>query len=157
VPPSLAGAASGVLNTTRQLGSVFGGAAVGALLQHELAADLHDEATARAGALPAQFRDRFVEGFSNASSGGLEVGAGQTGGALHLPPEIPARVAQEIGQAATAVFHAAFTSAMRVSLLLPVAVLLAASLACLKFRQPRHVTAARERPRERTSPLLRGG
>ncbi|HET6548010.1 MAG TPA: DHA2 family efflux MFS transporter permease subunit, partial [Solirubrobacter sp.] len=47
VPPSLAGAASGVLNTTRQLGSVFGGAAVGALLQHELAADLHDEATAR--------------------------------------------------------------------------------------------------------------
>ncbi|RPF25544.1 EmrB/QacA subfamily drug resistance transporter [Streptomyces sp. Ag109_G2-6] len=40
VPPHLAGAASGVNNTVRQIGSVVGAAAVGALLQGRLAAEL---------------------------------------------------------------------------------------------------------------------
>ncbi|MFF2192465.1 DHA2 family efflux MFS transporter permease subunit, partial [Streptomyces sp. NPDC058157] len=39
VPPHLAGAASGVNNTVRQIGSVVGAAAVGALLQGRLAAE----------------------------------------------------------------------------------------------------------------------
>jgi EmrB/QacA subfamily drug resistance transporter len=42
VPQRLAGAASGVLGTTRQIGSVIGTAAVGALLQNRLAAALTD-------------------------------------------------------------------------------------------------------------------
>ncbi|RSS80838.1 DHA2 family efflux MFS transporter permease subunit [Streptomyces sp. WAC06614] len=40
VPPRLAGAASGVNNTIRQIGSVVGAATVGALLQGKLAAEL---------------------------------------------------------------------------------------------------------------------
>ncbi|MET9699602.1 DHA2 family efflux MFS transporter permease subunit [Streptomyces sp. NPDC006529] len=40
VPPHLAGAASGVNNTVRQIGSVVGAAAVGALLQGRLTAEL---------------------------------------------------------------------------------------------------------------------
>ncbi|MFE9364006.1 MFS transporter [Streptomyces sp. NPDC006978] len=40
VPRHLAGAASGVNNTVRQIGSVIGAAAVGALLQGRLAAEL---------------------------------------------------------------------------------------------------------------------
>ncbi|MER7466166.1 DHA2 family efflux MFS transporter permease subunit [Streptomyces sp. NPDC097981] len=40
IPPHLAGAASGVNNTVRQIGSVVGAAAVGALLQGRLAAEL---------------------------------------------------------------------------------------------------------------------
>ncbi|MGW8882038.1 hypothetical protein ACWGPC_56270, partial [Streptomyces mirabilis] len=38
VPPRLAGAASGVNNTVRQIGSVIGAAAVGALVQGQLSA-----------------------------------------------------------------------------------------------------------------------
>ena len=47
VDPRMAGAASGVLNTTRQVGSVIGTAAVGALLQNRLVGSLTSQATIR--------------------------------------------------------------------------------------------------------------
>ena len=103
VPPMLAGAASGLINTTRQIGGALGGAIVGAILQNRLAASLHDEAVPRAAALPAQARGGFVHGFSNAGSSGLEVGAGQTGSSFKPPPGTPPAVVHQIagGGAAT--------------------------------------------------------
>src|SRR5919108_25670 len=44
IQPRMAGASSGVLNTTRQLGSAIGAAAVGAVLQNRLAVAFHDQA-----------------------------------------------------------------------------------------------------------------
>jgi EmrB/QacA subfamily drug resistance transporter len=58
VPPMLAGAASGVNNTIRQVGSVVGSAAVGAVLQARLATTLHEEAVRRSGA--AVFQHGYV-------------------------------------------------------------------------------------------------
>src|SRR5207247_833232 len=46
IQPRMAGAASGVLNTTRQLGAAIGSATVGALLQNQLATALPNEALA---------------------------------------------------------------------------------------------------------------
>ncbi|MFB9235890.1 DHA2 family efflux MFS transporter permease subunit [Plantactinospora siamensis] len=129
VAPQMAGAASGFINTSRQLGGVIGSAAVGALLQVQLADQLRSTARTNAGSLPPQFRDAFVNGFSHASGGSLQVGAGQSG--VPLPPGLPEQARQVIGQVATRTFHQAFTGAMRHSLVLPLAVLAAAALCCL--------------------------
>jgi EmrB/QacA subfamily drug resistance transporter len=133
VAPRLAGAASGMITTTRQLGAVIGSAAVGALLQAQLSTKLPAVATANAAALPEQFRSQFVEGFSNAASKGLEVGAGQTG--VALPSGIPTQVVQVITAVAQKTFHEAFTSAMRSTLVLPLVVLGLAALTVLLVRR----------------------
>jgi EmrB/QacA subfamily drug resistance transporter len=135
VPPQLAGAGSGVLNTTRQVGGAIGGALVGAVLQNRLASSLHDEAVARAGQVPAQARDQFIHGFSDAAGGGLEVGAGQTG--AKPPAGLPAEVAHRIAIVARDVFDFAFVSAMKWSLIVPSIILLLAAVACFGIRQPR--------------------
>lgn len=76
VPPRLAGAASGVTNALRQVGSVLAGAVIGAVLQARLASSLTEQARARAGQLPVAYRESFVAAFSKAES---DVGAGQQG------------------------------------------------------------------------------
>jgi EmrB/QacA subfamily drug resistance transporter len=141
VAPRLAGAASGMITTTRQLGAVIGSAAVGALLQAQLSTKLPAAATANAAALPEQFRAQFIEGFSNAASKGLEVGAGQTG--VALPAGIPTQIVQAITALAQKTFHEAFTSAMRSTLVLPLIVLgLAALTVLLVRRKPVEAQAA---------------
>lgn len=74
VEPAMAGAASGVLNTIRQVGTVFGSAAVGAVLQNRLAVSLQDEAAERAAGLPADVRGPFLAGFRDAARSGQEAG-----------------------------------------------------------------------------------
>ena len=140
IAPQVAGAASGVLNTTRQLGGVIGSAAVGALLQVQLADHLRTSAQEHAAALPPQVRDQFVTGFSNAAGGSLHIGAGQTG--VQVPPDVPAQARQAIEQAATGTFHDAFTAAMRTTLVLPLVVLAVAALSCLLVKRRRRGGAA---------------
>jgi hypothetical protein len=134
VPPHLAGSASGLLNTTRQLGGALGGALVGAVLQNRLAAGLRDEAATRAAEVPAQARPGFVQGFDAAASGGLEVGAGQTG--AKPPAGLPEEVAHRVAAVAREVFDFAFVSAMRWSLIVPAVIMLAAAATCFALRQP---------------------
>src|SRR5262249_59813190 len=78
-PPELAGAASGVLNTGRQLGATLGGAVTGAVLATQLTAGLHARAVAAAGTLPGAARRPFVAGFTRAARAGLQVGPRQAG------------------------------------------------------------------------------
>ena len=122
VNPRLAGAASGLLNTTRQLGGAFGSAVVGAILQTRLANELVSQAQAQAGGLPPAFRFPFVQGFAKAAGGVLEVGRGQSG--VPLPAGIPAAEATQVQQLAHEVFAQAFINAMRPSLAVPIGVLL---------------------------------
>jgi MFS family permease len=127
VPTALAGAASGVNNTLRQIGSVVGSAAVGALLQNQLATTLRDEATTRSEALPADVRNRFVEGFAASAKGGIEVGPSQAA----TPSGVPAEVAARIQQIAQAVFQHGYVRAMHPTLVLPVAAAFVAAALCL--------------------------
>ncbi len=140
--PRLAGVASGVLSTVQELGTVIGSAAIGAVLQNRLAAGLHDHAVSYAAQLSDPFRARFVDGFSQAASRGLEVGRGQTGGSLQLPSGIPAQIVQQLERLAHAVFTQSFVDAMRPSMALAITVILVAAVGVLGVR----ARAARAEP-----------
>src|SRR6266581_1634285 len=144
--PRLAGVASGVVSTLQELGAVLGSAAIGALLQNQLATDLHNRAVSFATQLPAQAQVPFVDGFSRAAKGGLEVGRGQSGTSLALPAGIPAQLAQHIQQVAHAVFTQAFVDAMRPTMALAIAVILLAAIGALWTRnQPSRIQSRAER------------
>jgi MFS family permease len=132
--PRLAGVASGVLSTVQELGTVIGSAAIGAVLQNQLATSLQAHAVGYSAQLPDAFRARFVEGFSQAASRGLEVGRGQTGSSLQLPAGIPAQVAQQLERLAHAVFTQSFVDAMRPSMALAIVVVLVAAVGVLGVR-----------------------
>jgi EmrB/QacA subfamily drug resistance transporter len=114
VDPMMAGAASGVFNTTRQVGTVIGTAGIGALLQNRLIAGFTSQVQQRAGHLPAPARDHLLAGFQSAAKGGLVTGTGQ-------------RTSGLAGQ----IFTHGFVEAMRPSMLVPLVFLLAGSISCL--------------------------
>jgi EmrB/QacA subfamily drug resistance transporter len=132
--PQVAGVASGVISTVQELGAVIGSAAIGALLQNQLATDLHARAVGYASQLPAQARTPFVSGFSNAAKAGLQVGRGQTGTTLQLPSGIPGQVAQQLAHVGHMVFTQAFVDAMRPTMALAIAVILVAAVVALAAR-----------------------
>jgi EmrB/QacA subfamily drug resistance transporter len=130
INPRMAGAASGVFNTTRQVGSVIGTAGVGALLQNRLAASLISEARQRTVGLPSQVRDKLISGFQSAAKGGLEEGSGHKLTGLG-------------GQ----IFSHGFVDAMRPTILVPIVILLVGAASCLLIqRRPTSTRPAAEAP-----------
>ncbi len=153
VESQLAGAASGVLNTTRQLGGVIGSAAVGAVLQAQLSTHLRTAAVENAQQLPPAYRDEFVTAFGRAAAQGLQVGRGQTGAAL--PQDLPPDAARQLHAIAERTFQEGFTNAMRPSLALAIAVLASAAASCLFIRGRRPAGAADHRGPGRGRPPRR--
>jgi MFS family permease len=143
VEPRMAGAASGMINTTRQLGGVIGAAAVGALLQAQLSSHLNSAAVANAGQLPAQYRSQVLGALSHVASGNQDIAGGQIG--TRLPAGVPDQVRAQLNAFFTLVFHEGFVGAMRVTLWLPIAVMAVAALSVLLVRR----RPARQSPQER--------
>jgi EmrB/QacA subfamily drug resistance transporter len=139
IEPRIAGSASAVLNTIRQLGAVIGSAVVGALLQNQLATTLHNQAVSHAAALPVAFQARFVAIFTDVSSNGFNVGAGQSG--AKLPGNIPPAVAQQLTSLAHDVFVSGYIDAMKNTFVLPIVFLAFTALTTLLIRRrPREAT-----------------
>jgi EmrB/QacA subfamily drug resistance transporter len=142
VEPTMAGAASGVLNTVRQVGTVIGTAAVGALLQNRLVAAWTSQASTRARSLPPAVRGQFVTGFRDAAKSGLQVGAGQSGVAVKLPPGAAPGLLRQVQTVGADVFTHGFVSAMRATAVMPVAVMLLAAVSCFAIKRRKRVTGA---------------
>ncbi|URM99746.1 MFS transporter [Actinomadura madurae] len=128
VDPRLAGAASGVSGTVRQIGGVLGTAALGALLSARLDQVLRDEAVERAPRLPADLRAEFIDATAASAR-------------RFSPPSAPDGLApadtalfERLGKEA---FAAGFVDAMQTALLASAAVLILAALFCLLFRTRR--------------------
>jgi len=128
-PPTLMGAASGVLNTGRQFGSTLGGSVVGAVLAAQLSAAMHARAVSDARLLPAAARSPFVSGFASATQGGLQVGRGQQAAAI--PHGTPLALVPTLRRLISDVFDHGYISAMRPTLAVPVVLLVLAASLCL--------------------------
>jgi len=140
IRPQVAGAASGVLNTVRQVGAAIGSAVIGAVLQNQLAVQLHDQAVAYSSQVTPAFRSQFIDGFSHAASGGFKVGVGQTGG-VQLPAGIPAAVAHSLQVLFKTVFDQAYTNAVRPTLMVSIVVLAVGAVSCLFIERRQKATA----------------
>jgi EmrB/QacA subfamily drug resistance transporter len=132
IDPRQAGAASGFLNTVRQVGAALGSAVVGAVLQNQLANDMHSEAVSYSAQLAPAYRTEFVRGFAHTN--GVQVGRGQTG--FQLPPNLPANVAHTLQTLGTTVFQHAYLLAMRPAMVLPISVLLSGAVFAVFMRTP---------------------
>jgi EmrB/QacA subfamily drug resistance transporter len=132
-PPRLAGAASGVLNTGRQLGGTLGGAITGAVLATQLTTAMYARALADSRLLPAAAQSAFAGGFSRATRSGPQVGRGQS--AASLPPGTPGPLIPQIHRLNHDVFTHGYITAMRPTLAVSVAILLAGAAACLLLRR----------------------
>jgi MFS family permease len=137
VEPRQMGAASGVFNTTRQVGGVLGSAAIGVLLQARLTVSMHNAAATVSGQLPAPFRQAFVDGMAKAAGSATSAAAGG-GAGCQLPPGVPATAAAKVCSLGAQAFDQGFTDAARTTLILPAIVLALGAVACLAIaRRPR--------------------
>ncbi|MEU6996501.1 MFS transporter [Streptomyces sp. NPDC046465] len=130
VPPHLTGAASGVNNALRQVGSVMAGAVIGAVLQAQLVSQMREEAAASATQLPEPYR----EGFTAAFDGAKTVGVGTDQGGGSLPADVPDNVAHTFQELAGKVFSNSFVDALQPTMLVPALTMFAGAALCLALK-----------------------
>jgi len=132
----MAGAASGFMNTTRQIGSVLGSAVAGAVLEGQLAAALREQSSAAAAQVPEALRSQFVAGFTGLSSDGTDLGRVRDI-ATFLPPGLPVETLEQLQALAQQVFASAFVDAMRPTLTVSVLLLAVSAVSCAFIRRRR--------------------
>jgi EmrB/QacA subfamily drug resistance transporter len=142
IEPRLAGTASGIFNTSRQVGGVLGAAAIGVLLQARITTSITDEAGKAAASLPEQYRQPFLEGVGHAAASTNEFGgsAGNTAFVQGLPADVAARAHQLAEQ----VVNSGLTDAAKATFILPIAVLILGifAAAAMKPTAPRWAASA---------------
>ncbi len=129
----LAGAASGVMNTSRQLGGVMGSSIIGAILQSVLASNLNNMAITQAGQLPASLRTTFVNTVAQIAAKGLQIGSPEGGTAFPTS----AGLTQQVQVLYHDIVVNSYLQALRPTLIVPVVVLFICALSCLTIQSAR--------------------
>ena len=139
VQPALAGAASGVLFTNRQVGQALGSAVIGSVLANRVATELPLQVSRFAAQVPTAFRHQFVAGFERAARHAQDFGAGQSHGIASAAGTSHA-TARHLAALSHDVFGQAFLSAARPSLAICAGVLILAALFATGLRGGRTAT-----------------
>ena len=147
MPPSRAGIGAGVLDTVQEFGAVLATAVLGAFLANRLAASMRTQAAGRRGGVAragqGAVRRRHDEPPVRVGSRSVPVRRP----AWRCPDGVPAPVVEQIHAAAQHVFAAAFTDAMRPTMVVPIVVILLAAGAVLFVRsKPARLAPDRARP-----------
>lgn len=132
LPPHLIGAASGVFNTSRQIGGVLGSASTGVLLQVGLNFTVPQAAREYAELLPPRYADEFVRRISAAANTASQFG----GEGPEVPSDWSPSIAERVRELATSAFDLGFTNAAKATLVLPVVVLVLGMLCAAGLRAP---------------------
>ena len=143
VEPSMAGSASGFLNTIRQVGQAMGGAIGGAILSNSFATDLVAQARSAATSLPAATRSGFVATFRALAKKPASFGVSQSR-SIRVPPSVPPALRPRMITTGTHVFKEAFVQGMRPTMISAVVLLLFAAVLASSMRSTA-ATASRER------------
>ena len=143
VQPALAGAASGVLFTSRQVGQAMGSAVIGSALANRFASELPQQAARLAPQAPAPFRRQFVTGFERASHHSQNFGVGPSHRSALASDPTPA-AAQHLAELSREVFGQAFLGAARPALAICAGALLLAILCAAGLRGGSSALAARQ-------------
>lgn len=130
-PPERAGLGSSMVNTSRQIGAVFGIALLGALVEHQFSSNLISNLTGLG--VPATVSGKIADTIASA---GADAGKVQFPGSL---PIAPATLRLTIGQSFTDALHVSFAAA-------GVALLLAALLSVVFLKQPKRAATAEAEP-----------
>jgi hypothetical protein len=140
ISPMMAGAASAVFNTTRQVGTVIGTAGVGALLQNRLIAGFTSQVHHRAANLPAAAQQAILAKFQAAAKSGLAGGPTQRSSPLEAQ-----------------IFTHGFVEGMRPTMTVPIVFLFGAAALCLLIKRRRKQEAAStEAASHETTPAAAG-
>jgi len=137
-PPNRAGLGSSMISTSRQIGSVFAVALLGALVAQQFASNLLGHLTGLG--LPSPISQKIA---NTIASAGAEAGKVPLPGRL---PIVPGTLHLIIGQSFTDALHLSFATA-------GVALLCTALFSALLLRQRRRTTTSKDAP-ERTEELL---
>jgi EmrB/QacA subfamily drug resistance transporter len=146
VPPALSGAASGFVNTLRQVGAALGTAVVGAVLANQVAAALPAQAARLATHLPSRVRPSFVAQWTAASHSAQQFGVGQQGASITLPPGVSPALAHQLVAIAQEVFAWAFLDGARAALITVMLAMAVAAVVTLGLRGGRTAQEARLQP-----------
>jgi EmrB/QacA subfamily drug resistance transporter len=141
IAPHQAGAASGVLNTARQVGGALGAAVIGSIIESTLVSSIHDQAVSRSAQLAGPDQQTFLFDFANATQG-LQLGPGRSAG--YIPSSgLPSEVADRMTQVAHESFGYGFVDATKPALGVVAGLLLvgAALAAFMKGHKPQPVQA----------------